>query len=132
MAGQRNTGLPGQNDFFTGEEWSEVVEGAKFDGRRVTERLGPKVELALLVGHEAGRREETGPGRQRRSEAVRKRRAGEPRRKTRLGLKLAFVSVGSFLRGWGEDLFLWRQLVPIQVENHLLLAEVQQKTDGVS
>lgn len=34
-------------------------------------------------------------------------------------------------RGRGEDLLFWRQLMSVQVEDHLLLAEVQQETDGV-
>lgn len=37
-----------------------------------------------------------------------------------------------YLRGWREDLFLWRQLMSIQIEDHLLLAEVQQEADGIS
>ena len=36
------------------------------------------------------------------------------------------------LRGRGEDLFLWRQLMSIQIEDHLLLAEVQQEADSIS
>ena len=36
------------------------------------------------------------------------------------------------LRGGGEDLFLWWQLMSVQIENHLLLAEVQQEADSIS
>lgn len=35
-------------------------------------------------------------------------------------------------RGGGEDLFLWWKLMSIQIEDHLLLAEVQQEADGIS
>lgn len=54
-------GSPGQDDLLTGLQRSEVVEGAELDRRWVTERLGPEVKLALLVGHEAGGCEEPRP-----------------------------------------------------------------------
>lgn len=40
---------PGQDDLFTGLQRSKVIEGAELGRRWVTERLGPKVELTLLV-----------------------------------------------------------------------------------
>lgn len=49
-----------------------------------------------------------------------------------LKLKLGGAVCCGSLRGWREDLFLWRQLMSIQIENHLLLAEVQQEADGIS
>lgn len=39
---------------------------------------------------------------------------------------------GLDLRGGGEDLFLWGQLVSIQIKDHLLLAEVQQEANGIA
>lgn len=41
------------------------------------------------------------------------------------------IEVSDYLRGWGEDLFLWWQLMSIQIEDHLLLAKVQQEPNGV-
>ena len=36
------------------------------------------------------------------------------------------------IRGWGEDLFFWGQLVTIQGKDHLLLAEVQQEPNSIT
>lgn len=35
------------------------------------------------------------------------------------------------LRGRGEDLLFWWQLMSVQIEDHLLLAEVQEETNSV-
>lgn len=35
------------------------------------------------------------------------------------------------LRGRGEDLFFWWQLMSVQIEEHLLLAEVQEEANSV-
>lgn len=53
--------LPGKDDLFTWLQWGEVVEGAELGGRWVAKRLGPKVKLTLLVGHEAGCCKESRP-----------------------------------------------------------------------
>lgn len=35
------------------------------------------------------------------------------------------------LRGRGEDLFFWWQLMSVQIEDHLLLAEIQEEADSI-
>lgn len=42
------------------------------------------------------------------------------------------IIIKLYSRCWWKDLFFWWQLLSIQVEDHLLLAEVQQEANGIS
>lgn len=118
---------PRQNDFLVWCKWGELIKRVEFDRGRMAEGLGTKVELTLLVGHETGCSKEARSNRK-----WIKSSCLESSVNTSLNVLSCYGGCDICLRGRGEHLLLRRQLVSVQIEDHLLLTEVQQEAYGIT